>query len=112
MDGLVPLSVRGDIKKKSRQNYSDGGGGNEPRRDPIKDTEQFEYAPQIEVARPDTPRIPEVPMPEIPADMVLDNPDPIKQNRGEMNNRAVSKSLDKALNDLVAFSKGVRRGKL
>ena len=109
MDGLVPLGVRGDIKKKSRQNFSGGGGGNEPRRDPIKDLEQFSLTPQLEVARAKTPRVPDMPKPpELPADMILDNPDEIKQNRGKMPEVEVSKAVE----SLLSFSKDLRRGKI
>jgi len=109
MDGLVPLTVRGDIQKKSRQNFSGGGGGNEPRRDPIKDLEQFSYAEGVPTPTPPTPKVPRMPkMPESPRDMVLENTEEIKQTRGKMPEVEVSKAIE----SLNSFSKDVRCGRI
>lgn len=110
MDGMVPLSVRGDIKKKSRQNFSGGGGGNEPRRDPIKDLEQFSYAKKPAPATAATPKVPRMPKaPELPSDMLLDNEPEFPQTRGTM---PTPSDLSKALDSLDRFTKDVRRGKI
>jgi len=110
MDGLVPLEVRGDIKKKSRQNSSGGGGGNDPRRDPVKDQTQFDFAPKPAPVKAATPRVPKMPKaPELPSDMVLDNEPEIQQPRGTMPTQS---ELSKALSSLDKFTKDIRRGKV
>jgi len=110
MDGMVPLSVRGDIKKKSRQNFSGGGGGNEPRRDPVRDATQFNFAPAPAPAKAATPKVPRMPKaPEPPSDMLLDNEPEFEQPRGTI---PTPSELSKALDSLDRFTKEVRRGKI
>ena len=109
MDGLVPLSVRGDVKKKSRQNFSGGGGGNQPRTDPVKDQSQFQYTPKLDIAHAATPRVPDtVKPPELPSDMVLTNKEEVKQHRGDMPDLNVRK----AYQSLIQFSKDLHSGKI
>jgi len=101
---MKPITVRGDIKKKSRQNISNGGGGNEPRREPIVNNDEFDFSPNLELPEVDGIDVPHPP--EVPTDMVLDNPDPIKQIRGLMPKQEVEKSVT----FLNQFVKGVYRG--